>query len=106
MSFLSSVHVQIVGLIADVSVNPDPNAIPGTPALEKLLNGLAALGLLACTAAILLGAAQIGFGQRANNYSQAADGKSKLLYGLAGAFVIGASAAIVNFFFNAGSAVH
>jgi hypothetical protein len=104
--FLSSVQVQLAALVADVSVKPDPNAIPGTPALEKLLNGLAALGLLACTAAIVIGAAQIGFGQRANNYSQAADGKSKLLYGLAGAFVIGAAAAIVNYFFNAGSAVH
>lgn len=106
MPLLSSVHLHLIGLISAISVKPDPNALPGTPALEKLLNGLTYIGLLGCGAAIVIGAAQLGFGQKANNYSQASDGKQKLLYGLGGAFVIGAAAAIVNFFYGAGSAVH
>lgn len=106
MSLLTRVHFHLIGLTSAISVKPDPTALPGTPALEKLLNGLAAIGMLGCGAAVVLGAAQLGFGQKANNYTQAADGKQKLIYGLGGAFVIGAAAAIVNFFYNAGSAVH
>ena len=78
---------------------------PGTPALEKLINGLAALALLACVAGVLIGAAQWALGSKSNNYSHSSDGKSKVLYGLLGAFVIGAGAALINFFYNSGSAV-
>jgi hypothetical protein len=106
LSLLPMVKFHLIGLLTTISVKPDPSALPGTPALEKLLNGLAALALLGCGAAVVIGAAQLGFGQKANNYSQAADGKTKLIYGLGGAFVVGASAAIINFFYSAGSAVH
>lgn len=75
-----------------------PNGLPGTQALEKLVNGLAAIALLGCGAALVIGAAQWGLGQRANNYSQAADGKTKMLYGIGGAFVVGAASALINFF--------
>lgn len=91
--------------LAEISVKPNPNGLPGTQALEKLVNGLAALALLGCGAALVIGAAQWGLGQRANNYSQAADGKTKMLYGIGGAFVVGAASALVNFFYGAGTAV-
>jgi len=29
--------------LAEISVKPNPNGLPGTPALEKLVNGLAVL---------------------------------------------------------------
>lgn len=92
--------------LADISVKPNPSGLPGTQALEKLVNGLAAIALLGCGAALVLGAAQWGLGQRANNYSQAADGKTKMLYGIGGAFVVGAASALINFFYGAGTAVH
>lgn len=88
-----------------VNVQPNPNGLPGTPALEKLVNGLAALALLGCVAGVLIGAAQWALGSRSNNYSHASDGKSKVLYGLLGAFVIGAGAALINFFYSSGQAV-
>lgn len=88
-----------------VSVNPNPKGLPGVPALEKLINGLAALALLACVAGVLIGAAQWALGSKSNNYSHASDGKSKVLYGLLGAFVVGAAAAIINFFYDSGAAV-
>jgi hypothetical protein len=106
MPVVTAVHVHVVGLIAAISVKPEGSAVPGTPALEKLVNGIAYLGLIACGLAVLIGAAQIGFGQKSSNYTSAADGKQKVIYGFAGAFVIGAAAAIVNFFYNAGTAVH
>jgi hypothetical protein len=92
-------------LAAAVNVKPNPNGLPGTSALQKLLDGVAALSLLACLAAFLVGAAQWGFGNRSHNYSQSADGKSRMLYGLGGAFAVGAAAAIINFFYDSGATV-
>jgi len=92
-------------LVGAVSVKPNPTALPGLPALEKLIDGLAAVALLACVAGVLIGAAQWALGSRSNNYSHASDGRSKVMYGLLGAFVIGAAAAIINFFYSSGQAV-
>ena len=97
---------QVPDRVAAVSVKPNPNGLPGTSALEKLINGLAAVALLGCVAGVLIGAAQWALGCKSNNYSHASDGKSKVLYGLIGAFVVGAAAAIINFFYSSGSAVH
>ncbi len=88
-----------------VSISPDPDGLPGHPALQKLINGLAALTLLACIGGLLLGAAQWALGTKSNNYSHASDGKQKVLYALLAAFVIGAGAALINFFYDSGSAV-
>jgi hypothetical protein len=91
--------------VAAVSVKPNPNGLPGVPAVQKLVDGLAAIALLGCVAGVLIGAAQWALGSRSNNYSHASDGKSKVLYGLVGAFVVGAAAAIINFFYSSGAAV-
>lgn len=104
MALAVFVKLQIAAASA-VHVKPNPNGLPGTPALEKLVDGLAAVALLGCVAGVLIGAAQWALGSRSNNYSHASDGKSKVLYGLLGAFVIGAAAAIINFFYSSGSAV-
>lgn len=102
MSLLISAHLL---LLEAVSVTPNPEALPGGAAARKLINGAAAFGLMACVGAVLWGAAQWGLGSKTNNYSQADDGKSRMLKGVGGAFAIGAAAAAVNFFFNAGTAV-
>lgn len=95
----------VLGALANVSVKPNPNALPGTSAIEKLIDGLAAFALLACVGGVLIGAAQWALGSKSGNYSHASDGRSKVMYGLLGAFVIGAAAAIINFFYSSGSAV-
>lgn len=100
------VKLQLAIEAAAVSVKPDPKALPGTPALEKLIDGLAAIALLGCVAGVLIGAAQWALGSKSNNYSQTSDGRSKVLYGALGAFIVGAAAAIINFFEAAGSAVN
>jgi NhaP-type Na+/H+ or K+/H+ antiporter len=94
-----------IALAAAVSVRPNPHGLPGIPALQKLVDGLAAVALLGCVAGVLIGAAQWALGSRSNNYSHASDGKSKVLYGLLGAFVVGAGAALINFFYSSGTAV-
>jgi hypothetical protein len=106
VSLLHAANLHLLEVFAAVSVNPNPGGLPGGDAAQKLLNGAAAFGLLACVGAVLWGAAQWGFGSKSNNYSQADDGKTRMLKGVGGAFGIGAAAAIINFFFNAGSAVH
>lgn len=107
MSFAFAVFVkaQLLASAAAVKVKPNPNGLPGVPALEKLVNGIAALALLACALGLLVGAAQWALGSKSNNYGHASDGKSKVLYALLGAFVVGAGAALINFFYDSGTAV-
>jgi hypothetical protein len=100
-----AVLVKLQLAVEKVNVEPNPKGLPGVPALEKLVNGLAMLALLACLVGVLIGAAQWALGSRSNNYSHTSDGKSKVLYGLVGAFVVGAGAAFINFFYTSGSAV-
>ncbi len=106
MSILETAQLRAIQAAAKVSVNPNPGGLPGADAFEKLLNGAAALALLTCVGAFIVGAAQWGFGSRAQNYSQTADGRERMMKSVAGAFGIGAVAAIINFFYNAGTGVH
>lgn len=90
---------------AAVSVKPNPTALPGLPAAEKLVNGLAAFILLACVVGALFGIGQWVLGSKSNNYSQADSGRSKVAIAAGGAFLVGALATIINFFESAGGAV-
>ena len=92
-------------VLADVSTRPDPSGLPGGAALQKLLNGLVFLGLLGCVAAVVAGGATWFAGSQAGNFTASMGGRRAVLAGMIGALVIGAAAAIVNFFFAAGSAV-
>ncbi|HET7417268.1 MAG TPA: hypothetical protein VFJ61_06565 [Solirubrobacterales bacterium] len=106
MSVLEKFQFHLYTAAEKVKVNPDPGGLPGTDAFQKLLNGGAALALLAAAGAFLIGAGQYGIGSRSHNYSQATDGRERMLKSLAGAFAIGAVAAVVNFFYTAGTGVH
>lgn len=92
-------------LANDVSNRPDPSGLPGGPVLQHLLNGLTFFGLLACVAAVVIGGATWFVGAQAGNYGATHGGRRAVLSGIAGAMVIGAAAAIVNFFFAAGQQV-
>jgi hypothetical protein len=92
-------------VLAQVSVNPDGGALPGTPQLQSLVNGLAFWGLLACVAVLLAGAAFWAGGSRASNYGAVANGKNMVFSGAVGAALIGGAAAIVNFFYGVGQGV-
>jgi hypothetical protein len=96
----------LVNAAEKVSLNPDLGGLPGGPAAQKLLNGAAAFALMACVGIVILGAAQWGLGSQNGNYAHASDGKMRMLKGVGGAFAVGAAAAVINFFFGAGSTVH
>ena len=105
MSPIASVHLFLLTAASQVSVSPNSTGLPGGQAAQKIINGAAGFGLMACVGAVLWGAAQWGFGSRSSNYAQADDGKTRMLKGVGGAFGIGAAAAVINFFFNAGTGV-
>lgn len=105
MSPLQLAYLYLIEAAQKVSVNPNSSGLPGGPAAQKILNGAAGFALLACVGVVIWGAGQWGFGSKSNNYAQADDGKTRMLKGAGGAFGVGAAAAVINFFFDAGSAV-
>lgn len=105
MSVIEDVRLQLLQAAAKVSVNPNPDGLPGLDVAQKLVNGIAGAVMLACAFGFLWGAGQWAVGTRSHNYGQASDGKGRMLAALAGAFATGAAAAVINFFFSAGSEV-
>jgi hypothetical protein len=87
-----------------VSVNPNNN-LPGTSQLTSLIGGMMTWVLLACVAAVLIGAAAWGFGARFGHYSSQQSGRMMVLGGAVGALVAGAAVAVVNFAFHIGGTV-
>ncbi len=102
----AAVTAPAVRAVAAVGATPDPSGLPGGAALQKLLDGLVFVGLLACVAAIVVGGATWFVGAQAGNFTASMGGRRAVLAGMVGALVIGAAGALVNFFFTAGSAVH
>ena len=91
---------------ADVQVTPDPNGLPGSPALQQLVNGLAFWGLLAALAGLVISAAVWALSAHSGNYHQASTGRRGTLISAGAAFLVGAAPAIVTFFENLGTTVH
>jgi hypothetical protein len=88
-----------------VDLTPDSSAIPGASAIAGLVRGIAYIALLACGAAVALGAGQWGFGSLSTNPYNVAAGKRVVVLGLAGAALIGASGLLVSRFFSIGQGV-
>ena len=82
-----------------VQVRPDPSALPGGAQWQQLVNGFAGFALLGLAATTVGGAVWwAGAAASGNNYGGVAGGKRMVLISLVGALVVGASAALVNFF--------
>src|SRR5687768_2384794 len=108
MSVLVSVHAQVSALAVaagPISTTPDPGGLPGGATAQRFLNGLTFYGLLACVGALVIGGATWLTASRAGNYTASFGGKTAVLGGVIGALVIGGAAALVNFFYGAGSAI-
>src|SRR5664280_1362754 len=92
----------------DVTLAPDPNALPGGQVLQNLMNGSGAWALARALSLVglLIGAAAWALGSHGQNYQQTFVGRRAVLISGLVALLIGAGPAIVNFFFNAGQGVH
>ena len=106
MSIFDGVSFHLAQAAAKVTIDPSEGGLPGFDSFQKILNGAAKYAMLACAGAFLIGAAQWGWATRTNNYSQATDGKERMLKSVGGAFAVGAVAAVINFFYTAGTGVH
>src|ERR671936_1946017 len=102
MSPLAGILIAATG----ISGKPDPNGLPGSPALEQLVNGLAFWGLLAALAGLVVSAAVWALSAHSGNYHHATVGRRGTLVSAAAAFLVGAAPAIIAFFQNLGATVH
>ena len=88
-----------------VTVNPKSGGLPGSAVLQKLIDGLAFWSLLACVAGIIVSAAVWAFASHSSNHHYSSNGRRGVLISAAAALAIGASAALINFFAQAGEQV-
>src|SRR5919201_334912 len=101
MSLFSTLIVAATG----VGGQPNPNGLPGTSALEKLVSGVAFWALIASLAGLLISAAVWALSSHSGNYHHATVGRRGTLVSAAAAFLVGAAPAIVAFFQNLGATV-
>ena len=95
----------MVHWLADVSMTPDPSALPGSAELQRLTDGIGFWGLALSLIALIVSAVLWATGAHAQNYQSSAVGKRGVLIAGVAALLIGASPALVNFFFHAGQSV-
>jgi hypothetical protein len=88
----------VVWHLADVSLNPSVNALPGGGTLQELTNGLGAWALIAALAGLL--------SVHAQNFQQSMVGRRAVLVSGLAALLIGAAPPIINFFFHTGTNLH
>jgi hypothetical protein len=99
--FLSS----LVLAASKLGGKPDPHGLPGSAALEQLVNGIAFWGLLAALAGLVVSAAVWALSSHSGNYHHATLGRRGTLISAAAAFLVGAAPAIIAFFENLGNTV-
>jgi hypothetical protein len=90
-----------LGLIAQVTVSPSADGMPGAELIQQLLNWGQMLALWGSLGAILAGAALYGLSREGGSYSGAGRGKSLALGGVVGAILAGVAPAAVNMLFDA-----
>jgi MFS family permease len=92
-------------LVAQTSLSPDANQLPGATVLQNLTNGIGGWALVAALIGIVIGAVAWGLGQHSQNYHQAYAGRKGVLISAAAAILIGAAPHVVNFFTTVGNTV-
>ncbi len=83
-------------------VTPDPSHAPGAAGIQSAINVIAVYTLLACLAGFLMGGAVWAIGGRIGNDHTAVGGKIGMAICVGVAFLVGASAAILQFAYGLG----
>jgi hypothetical protein len=104
--YLSVAAAQSGLLLADVRLNPRPQALPGSGTLQQMANGLAGWGLILALVAVVIGAVTWALGSHSQNLHGAVTGRRTVLVAGGAALLIGAAPILINFFFHAGSSLH
>ncbi len=101
-----SLFTHLVLAASGIGGQPDPNGLPGSAALQQLINGIAFWALLASLGGLLISAAVWALAAHSGNYHHATLGRRGTIISAAAAFLVGAAPAIVDFFENLGRTVH
>ena len=92
--------------LADINLTPDPQALPGGSTLQAIANGVMSLALIVTGIGFLVSAAIWGLSGPSGNFQYASIGRRGVGASVIAALLIGAAAAIINFFFKTGQALH
>lgn len=93
-------------MLTDVTLNPNPSALPGGDTLQSMANGFAAFALIIVVIVFVVGAAAWAAGRHLGNYRYAESGKMATFASALAAMLIGGAAVIINFFYHAGGSIH
>lgn len=96
----------VLGVVANVTLQPDPTQLPGGSVLQQFTNGIGGWALIASLVGLLVGAAAWALGAHTQNYQHSFFGKRAVLVSGLAALLVGAAPELINFFFNAGLNVH
>jgi len=88
-------------VIAQVTVSPSADGMPGADLIQQILNWGQMLALWGSLGAILAGAAMYGISREGGSYGGAGRGKGLALGGVVGAILAGVAPAAVNMLFEA-----
>ena len=88
-----------------ITIQPNPNNLPGSAVLGGLADGLDAWALLAAVVGLIVGAVMWAFGHYSQNYQQAYNGRKGVLVSGLAALLIGAAPHIISFFVGQGHGV-
>jgi hypothetical protein len=91
---------------ADVKLDPSITYLPGSVALQQMVNGIGGWALIGALVALVLGAGLWALGSHTQNMHQSAAGRRAVLTSLVAAVLIGAAPELINFFFKTGLSVH
>ena len=94
---------RLVGVLAQVSVDPNSTGMPGADLIQRLLNWAQMLALWGSLGALLIGAAMYGLAREGGSYGGASRGKALAMGGVVGAILAGVAPTAVNMLFEAAS---
>lgn len=94
---------RFVGVLAQVSVDPNSDGMPGADLIQRLLNWAQMLALWGSLGALLIGAAMYGLAREGGSYGGASRGKALAMGGVVGAILAGVAPTAVNMLFEAAS---
>lgn len=94
---------RLVGVLAQVSVDPNSTGMPWADLIQRLLNWSQMLALWGSLGALLIGAAMYGLAREGGSYGGASRGKALAMGGVVGAILAGVAPTAVNMLFEAAS---
>jgi MFS family permease len=93
------------GPTPSVTMNPDPQSLPGWNVLDSLTNGLAGWALIAAMAGVVIGAVVWALGHYSQNYQLAYNGRRGVLVSALAAILIGGAPEIINHLVQQGGGI-